>query len=518
MVDIVLCTLPRMSLFYPPLAPALLKASIQRAGYKVKVVDLLIRFYQTFHNKEHWEEIDTWLVIPSRKDPKVLNILCEELHRWANEILSHDPKWIGLSVFSYESHKIAELLVYEIRKLNFDVKIVMGGMGITGDANNYGQDLLESGMINAILQGDGENSIISLLSDNVTSGKHLVSNLDDVAIPDFTDYDLDQYKIFKNKNAALSLQEKELIDKSDMYQGFGNTWYRNDSILTLPITGSKGCVRNCTFCDVPSHWPRFITRSADSMFTEIVTQYQRYKPQRFHFTDSLINGNMKIFREFCAKLAHWKTENSNAEFTFTGQFICRNWKSETDDDYRTMRAAGIRLLEVGIESGSEKVRFHMGKKFTNEDIFVMLDRCVKNDINVLLMMIVGYPYEELQDHYDTLKFLKDCDKYRNIIEGVILGHTLTVDDDAPLSKDPNISFIKLDNNKTDPLLWVNEKNKSLTLHERLRRRVELTAYSKEIGLLAPTNNQELVYLHEKWLELGRYEGTDELKDPFTNAF
>lgn len=518
MTDIVLCTLPRMSLFYPPLAPALLKASVEKAGYKAKVLDFLIKFYQTFHNKEHWEEIDAWLVIPSRKDSKILNIVQQELHKWAVEILSYNPRWIGISVFSYESHKIAALLVYELRKLDFNVKIVLGGMGITGDANNYGQDLLETRMINAILQGDGEHSLVELLGGGNKTGKYLVSNLDEIAVPNFEDYDLDQYKIFKNKKAGLGLQEKELVDKSKMYQGFGNTWYRNDSILTLPITGSKGCVRKCTFCDVPSHWPKYITRTADSMFQEIVSQHRKYQPQRFHFTDSLINGNMKIFRELCTKLAQWREENTEVTFTFTGQYICRNWKSETDSDYETMRKAGIRLLEVGIETGSEKVRFHMGKKFTNEDVFMLLERCKRNDIKVLLLMIVGYPYEELEDHHATMTFLKECTRYKDNIEAVILGKTLTVDEDASISKDPNISFITFDNGKTDPLLWVNSQNKNLTLYERLCRRIELTSFSNELGLSTPTNMQDMLYLHEKWLELGKYEGTDAFNDPFKDIF
>lgn len=515
-MDLVICPLPRMSLFYPPLAPALLKACAEESGFKVKIVDCLIKFYQAFYKKDHWEDIDHWLVIPDMQDGKTLHVLRQELSNWAKEILSYNPRWIGLSVFSYESHKIATLLVYEIRRLNFDVKIVFGGMGVTGDANDYGKDLLDAGLINAMLQGDGEESLISLLKGEPIQGKHLLKKLDSVPFANWEDYDLDQYRIFKNQNAQLSLQSK-LVDKSDMFQGYDNVWYRNDSILTLPITGSKGCVRQCTFCDVPSHWPTFYTRSAKHMFDEIVYQYNLHKPERFHFTDSLINGNMKVFREFCKLLAEWK-ENSKAEFSFTGQFICRNWRGETDDDYELMRKAGIRLLEVGIETGSEAVRFHMGKKFTNEDVFNLLERCGRNNIKVLFLMIVGYPYETKENHLETLQFLKDCMKYRSVIEGVVLGHTLTVDDDTTLARDPNLVFTKLDNGRTDPLLWVNKINPELTLYERLRRRVEVLELTESLGLLAPTNNQELLYLYSKWKELGRYEGTNEYKDPFKDIF
>jgi hypothetical protein len=117
-----------------------------------------------------------------------------------------------------------------------------------------------------------------------------------------------------------------------------------------------------------------------------------------------------------------------------------------------------------------------------------------------------------------MKFLKDCTKYKNNIEAVILGKTLTVDEDASISKDPNINFINLDDGKTDPLLWVNTQNKSLTLYERLCRRIELTAFSNDLGLPTPTNMQDMLYLHEKWLELGKYEGTDAFKDPFKDVF
>ena len=45
MTDIVICSIPRMSIYYPPAAPALLKASAEAAGFTAITIDFVIQFH-----------------------------------------------------------------------------------------------------------------------------------------------------------------------------------------------------------------------------------------------------------------------------------------------------------------------------------------------------------------------------------------------------------------------------------------------------------------------------------------
>lgn len=492
-LDLVLCSIPRMSIYYPPAAPALLKSSVEKNGYTCKTVDFVIDFHEKYFNSELWEKLDNWMVVFENNDPEALNIIKKEVSYWADELLKYNSNWIGISVFSYESHKVTKLLCLTLRQKDPNVKIVLGGAGVSDDANGFGEGLEEQGLIDAIIKGDGESSILKLLQNEYDGTFDRLENLNEWPYPKWTDYDLNLYKARKKEQNDISKNSK------DIWQGYGNTWYRSDEILTLPIVGSRGCVRSCSFCDIPHLWPKYKSRTADNIAGEIIENYEKYGVQRFHFTDSLMNGNLKNFRELTQILADYREKN-NADFTMTGQYIVRNFKSEKEEDYYNMRKAGFKILEVGVESGSEDVRYHLGKRFSNEDLDVFMERIHKHDISAVLLLIVGYPSETEKDFNETLEMLRRYKKYlaSNTVVEACLGGTLRVENNTGLANDPHIIREKTSNGVFDDLLWTYKKNPELTLKERIKRRFVLMECAQDLGYMSPTNNQELLYLKSKW--------------------
>jgi radical SAM superfamily enzyme YgiQ (UPF0313 family) len=152
----------------------------------------------------------------------------------------------------------------------------------------------------------------------------------------------------------------------------------------------EGCVRKCSFCDIPHLWPKYKTRSAENIAQEVIAQYEQHNVQRFHFTDSLINGNQKNFRKLAEILSEYRTR-TGADFTITGQYICRSAEFESQEYYNLLGSAGFKILEIGIESGSEAVRWHMGKKFTNQDIDILLERLHNANMMAVLMFYCRIP-------------------------------------------------------------------------------------------------------------------------------
>ena len=192
----------------------------------------------------------------------------------------------------------------------------------------------------------------------------------------------------------------------------------NGKKLSLPITGSRGCVRNCSFCDVRSHWNKFRFRSGENIAKEIVALNKKYRLTLIHFTDSLINGSMLAFRDLCTAMAEYHANPNNKKIKWGGPFIVRSQRQQSLDDYKLMKAANLDYVIMGVESGSESVRNHMGKKFTNEDLYFNIETLAENNIKMILLLMAGYPTETEENFYDTINLLK---KYDHLVPQPIIG-------------------------------------------------------------------------------------------------
>ncbi|MCB0378562.1 MAG: radical SAM protein [Bdellovibrionales bacterium] len=165
--------------------------------------------------------------------------------------------------------------------------------------------------------------------------------------------------------------------------------------------------------------------------------YQKYGRETVYFTDSLVNGSVKMFRELCATLADFRATGDLPDtFSWTGHFICHREGVMKEADYRLMKESGCSLLHIGIESGSERVRDQMGKKFSNRDIDICMEMLAKHQMSAQFLMIIGYPTETESDFQDTLRLFqklhclgftaKNADGYAPL-KSVSLGSTMLVD-------------------------------------------------------------------------------------------
>jgi radical SAM superfamily enzyme YgiQ (UPF0313 family) len=223
--------------------------------------------------------------------------------------------------------------------------------------------------------------------------------------PDYSDFNFNDYP-------------KKHLEVND--DGAGpNNW--------LYITGSRGCVRSCTFCDVKTVFGKFKTRTGKNIAEEMIHQHQVNGVDKFRFTDSLLNGNLKVLRELCEHLI-----NFPKKLIWHGQYICRDRSQQDPEFYDLMKAAGLDLISIGIESGSEQVRYHMGKRFDNDSLYYTLDQCKRVGIKIVPLMMVGYPSETENDFLETLKFLDNLKKYEEILVDLNLNNPTRILPGSPL--------------------------------------------------------------------------------------
>ncbi len=385
MTDIVICILPKINPDAPTVGPAVLKSHLLANGIKCEVIDFNVLLFNELknHDRHNYYYFENDVIFNTQHD----GVITDEFSQfyttyfyifldWIETLKSKNTEWIGLSLLSDYSLAIAIKLSELIRIHIPKAKIVWGGGQVSGSTRPF----RNSGLIDHYIAGDSEFALVELLKGNteyagINSGQGIqIKDLNSVMLPNYDDINWDLYGFLDYNRPAY-------------------------------ITGSRGCVKRCTFCNVYDIWPEYKFRSAKSIVSEITYVREKYRRITFRFTDSLINGSMKAFREMLHALKeHRKTD---LVLSWTSQWIIRSKSQMPEDDYRLMAESGCIELEIGIESFSQPVRYHMGKKFTDEDMWWCFDMLQKYKIPHTMLMIVGYPTETTDDHQHTINTIKE---------------------------------------------------------------------------------------------------------------
>ena len=445
-------SVPRLEIHRPPISTAIVAEVIRSHNHEVKTLDLNCEFYHYLSDRQAYYDYDE--IWDRHREPtfRELKNIIRFIKLHLPEIDRHDQLWV--SVFGSSAHVFTQLLLKLIQKHLSNKFVIIGGQGAWSSdilsKEGFGHQMKKNKLCDLYLVGEGEQ-IIKTVLDGGRTGPGIsderplqIDKLDELPFPNYGFFDLDRYDYLTTN--------KEVF-----------------------IVGSRGCVRRCTYCDVARYWPKFRFRTGKNIAEEMIQHYERHGVKNFYFTDSLVNGSMKAFNDMCDVLAKYNTEHK-AGFEWKGQFIFRPKNQLPKDHFATVSAAGGKEFYVGVETGSDKIRWEMDKKFTNEDIDFQLEEFNKNNINVFFLMLIGYLTETEHDHQDTLNMFKRWQKYvaTGTIKGVDLGKGLLFLPNTPLERmmDSHGVYFLEEDGKPHGDLWQCESNASLDVPERIRRRIE----------------------------------------------
>lgn len=474
MKNLVFVSLPKVELAYPPGALAILASVAKENNFDVGIFDYNLDLFDALNDKD-WNDLESWNTLADDNlslslEKKLKNIFIKGVR----SKIDADTEFVCFSVFSYFSNRIAAKVLQWYRE-TFTIKSVVGGTGISTDTSVsnkkiFGNFLLENNLADYVIFGEGELSFGHLLKHG---GDYPgINNNNPVQIEDLTGL------------------------PTPTYQYFDMSRYRATRVL---VTGSRGCVRNCTFCDIALTWPRFRYRDAKSIVDEIKRHFYDYGITEFEFTDSLINGSISNFDKFNELLYEEKLKHPELEpIRYQGQFICRPQTNQPARSYELMYLAGCRQLITGIESFSSNVRNHMRKKFSNHDIEYHLEQCARWGIPNVVLMIVGYPTETHQDHLENIYAIARYKKYSDmgIIFMIRWGFTMHLYDHTPImDMIDKLQINILHSIKFDSVYsWTSALNPENNLSERIRRRLEIHEACVESGYSMPRVHEELLIL------------------------
>lgn len=482
MHDIVFCSLPYSDLDHIYSAPAILKGVVQENGFTAKTVDFGLTLLELCNNDTNlFSVVQGYFISPqanvSDNTLKIINKFYDSCINW---FVKNPSKYIGISVLSIYTHKATFELLKKIQQAKINSKIVLGGRGCkiglyssvydafiltpTEKLLSYGELIKKKKLCDYVIVGDGEEQIVNLL----ISPEHVENNTDNISdyfkypVPDYSDYKFDQYLF-------------------------------NDKIM-LPVTGSKGCVRDCDFCDVKFQFGKYRYRSGSDIANEMISLSEKYKIYKFQFTDSLVNGSLKVFREFLEILSEHNLKNPDRRIIWNGQYICREPNQVPNGIYKLMADAGAHGLAIGAESGSNELLTAMNKKTSVEALYHELEEFRKHNLTCVLLTFVGH-WSETHEN-----FLEHCQLFIKIapyvkfgtISTVMLGHPMMMLEGSPAVTDSeknNLVFSEID--KTT--IWYNKNNPSVTYKERVYRRLIIDEICKKLNI--PTINDLEYFYH-----------------------
>ena len=512
--DLLLISAPLREMNYPPMALALLKSILHKEGFRVAVSDA-----QLAYHRHCGGDPDTFLYrsaeIQNIQARTLAEVEASDFTRWCRPYIKdllekHRPRAVGISVFTYISNLAAYIIARVVRELApADTKIFIGGYGAATplrfakelgapERDTVAETLVAEDTIDTYILGDGEEALVEFMKnlDNANPEKiNRISGFDNVPYPDYSDLELDGYA------------------------------YTNG--LTLPVTGSKGCVRRCTFCDIPGLFGKYQQRQGKDIANECIYLYETYGAKTLYLTDSLVNGSMKSFMAFITELAELRSKKNYMDMQWTGQYITRpaHQIPHDRDYYALMAASGAVGLSVGAESGSNRVLEHMDKRMKVEDLFTELDYFRQYRLSMAVNILPSYPTETREDFMETMRMIGRFQEYTadGTLEKIAGVAKWYVNDE--LNQWAKIGPAEgMYRNPQDVYMWWYKHNPSLTIDERVFRRLAISKAIAKFNIpSAQDENYEIRKImmwheavrdqHDKWLsEIDEYrEWRDNVK-------
>jgi len=457
MKSVYIVNIPQYDADTVPLGPAILQKVAKDCGYKTYFSDLNLELDVNAKNQDFKARTIWSSTLTGHLPYSTVKYLIKLIDNIIDKAILVNSDFVAISFFSFVSLPYGKLFLKRLQTKKYKGKTIIGGPGISRNLE-IAQQWLDNKLTDYYVTGDGEIAFEKILCDKLpypgvnNPNNIAIGDMNSLYFPDFEHFDLDLYpKMFGQR--------------------------------TLGIEGSRGCVRDCGFCDIKVLFLKYRYKSGQRLFDEIMYNIKQYGVYVYWFTDSLVNGNQKEFRTMLRLLSEYnKNVDEHKKVKWTGQYIIRPQKQYIDEDFQLLVDSGCLTLATGIESYSEKVRRELGKNFSNDDINWFFHKCQKYGISLFILMVVGYPTETHKDFEESLRFFDDFEHLSDdkTISGVQLGNTMNMIPGTPVWRDRHNLEIEYD--YFEAIKHVNSwKNKNSDLKIRVRRRLLAQKYAIERG-------------------------------------
>ena len=271
---------------------------------------------------------------------------------------------------------------------------INGGIAILGGvhATCVPEDSLKYGKFDIVVVGEGETTMLELAQNKKAldeipglyywSGGEIVST---------------GPRLFEK---AIDTFSHPIIDSID-YKSYNCgvfTTADGDMVSGAQIITSRGCPGKCSFCCSPHIYRRKVRFHTTEYVENWVDYLNGYGYNTFYVVDDTVLLNSNRLRKMCdifkSRESRWRA--------------CVRGDAVTLEKMEMLYDSGCRQVDIGVESGSQKVLDLVQKGERVEDNINAVNIAHSVGIKVKSCLIVGLPGEEQEDIDLTVDFIEKC--------------------------------------------------------------------------------------------------------------
>ena len=282
-----------------------------------------------------------------------------------------------------------------IKKTHPQIYLVAGGPHISlfpEEAINTSLDILSI--------GEGEDSLVELMN-------HLEEKKDISKILGI--WSKRDGQIYRNPTAPFN------CDLDRIPYPNRELWlpYIENTSTPISVLLGRGCYFNCTYCS--NHVLKTVSegryvryRSVDNILGEIAYLVEQFPNNDvIYFETEAINCDFEFMKELCTRLKAFNEELPRTIYYGTNVRITPNM--DWNAIFKMFRKANISYVNVGLESGSNRVRTEVMKRFySNDDVLNAMKAARKYRIRTMLYVMLGLPTETLEEYEMTIEMVREC--------------------------------------------------------------------------------------------------------------
>jgi anaerobic magnesium-protoporphyrin IX monomethyl ester cyclase len=349
----------RVALIYPP-------SKINRLFYSLA--------YLSNHIRKLGKKVDV----------KVIN--CPALGYFKDDLIKaleeFQPHIIGISIpFTIMLPSSMEVM-RDCRKKFLGSLLIAGG----AHATICPEDLFDK--CDFVVVGDGEHVLTKMIES--FPRKEDIENLDGIA------FSKNGKMILRPQDPRHRIMGSPDWENEELSQHLYSLIYGTKEKAAAIFT-SKGCVYNCSYCSnnlISGH--KIVYRKIEDVIKEIRFYIDRYKIKSFDLLDEIFTVNEKRVIEFCDAI---EKEKLNITWGFQTRANLVSNKSLL----KRMRAAGARVISLGIESGNEDV-LRANKGLGREAIIEAVNILKEAGFIIYAGFIIGFPQDTIETVWQTICF------------------------------------------------------------------------------------------------------------------
>lgn len=304
-----------------------------------------------------------------------------------DKIIKLEPKCISFYTLWPYYHILLRIAI-EIKKRNSNIYVIFGGP--QSSATAY-ETMLAFDCVDYICTGEGENTVVPFFSSILKENRKNIFQIPGLYYREKNEIKFNHIEVPLTELNKIPHWDERLINIEH------DSKIKSDNYF-FPIDAGRGCPFGCTFCCTSKLWKRnYRLKSPTTIISDIMYYNEKYGINSFSFSHDAFTVNKKIVSQLCDEIINNKLDIA---------WMCTSRIDCVDEELiLKMKKSGLKYIEFGIETGSSRMQKIINKRLDLTKVKGTIDFLIKNDIDISLFFMYGFPDETEQDLNETLEMV-----------------------------------------------------------------------------------------------------------------